>query len=66
MKQDSALLNQLCDQDKELIRKLYEALKDLESDIAEDVLISDYYDQVMRNIIELVTELKDKTEGKTK
>lgn len=66
MKQDSALLNQLCDQDKELIRNLYEALKDLESDIAEDVLISDYYDQVMRNIIELVTELKNKTEGKTK
>lgn len=66
MKQDSALLNQLCDQDKELIRNLYEALKDLESDIAEDVLISDYYDQAMRNIIELVTELKNKTEGKTK
>lgn len=66
MKQDSTLLNQLCDQDKELIRNLYEALKDLESDIAEDVLISDYYDQVMRNIIELVTELKNKTEGKTK
>lgn len=66
MKQDSALLNQLCDQDKELIRNLYEALKDLESDIAEDVLISDYYDQAMRNIIELVTELKSKTEGKTK
>ena len=66
MKQDSALLNQLCERDKELIRNLYEALKDLESDIAEDVLISDYYDQVMRNIIELVTELKNKTEGKTK
>lgn len=66
MKQDSALLKQLCDQDKELIRNLYEALKDLESDIAEDVLISDYYDQAMRNIIELVTELKNKTEGKTK
>lgn len=66
MKQDSALLNQLCEQDKELIRNLYEALKDLESDIAEDVLISDYYDQAMRNIIELVTELKNKTEGKTK
>lgn len=66
MKQDSALLNQLCDRDKELIRNLYEALKDLESDMAEDVLISYYYDQVMRNIIELVTELKDKTEGKTK
>lgn len=66
MKQDSALLNQLCDQDKELIRNLYEALKDLESDIAEDVRISDYYDQAMRNIIELVTELKNKTEGKTK
>lgn len=66
MKQDSALLNQLCDQDKELIRNLYEALKDLEIDMAEDVLISDYYDQVMRNIIELVTELKNKTEGKTK
>lgn len=66
MKQDSALLNQLCDQDKELIRNLYEALKYLESDIAEDVLISDYYDQAMRNIIELVTELKNKTEGKTK
>ena len=66
MKQDSALLKQLCDQDKELIRNLYEALKDLESDIAEDVLISDYYDQAMRNITELVTELKNKTEGKTK
>ena len=66
MKQDSALLNQLCERDKELIRNLYEALKDLESDIAEDVLISDYYDQAMRNIIELVTELKNKTEGKTK
>lgn len=66
MKQDSALLNQLCVRDKELIRNLYEALKDLESDIAEDVMISDYYDQVMRNIIELVTELKNKTEGKTK
>lgn len=66
MKQDSALLNQLCERDKELIRNLYEALKDLESDIAEDVLISDYYDQVMRNIIELVTELRNKTEGKTK
>lgn len=66
MKQDSALLNQLCDQDKALIRNLYAALKDLESDIAEDVLISDYYDQAMRNIIELVTELKNKTEGKTK
>lgn len=66
MKQDSALLNQLCERDKELIRNLYEALKDLESDMAEDVLISDYYDQVMRNIIELVTELKNKTEGKTK
>ena len=66
MKQDSALLNQLCDRDKELIRNLYEALKDLEIDMAEDVLISDYYDQVMRNIIELVTELKNKTEGKTK
>lgn len=66
MKQDSALLNQLCERDKELIRNLYEALKDLESDIAEDVRISDYYDQVMRNIIELVTELKNKTEGKTK
>ena len=66
MKQDSALLNQLCERDKELIRNLYEALKDLESDIAEDVRISDYYDQAMRNIIELVTELKNKTEGKTK
>lgn len=66
MKQDSALLKQLCDQDKALIRNLYAALKDLEIDIAEDVLISDYYDQVMRNIIELVTELKNKTEGKTK
>ena len=66
MKQDSALLNQLCERDKELIRNLYEALKDLESDIAEDVRISDYYDQVMRNIIELVTELRNKTEGKTK
>ena len=66
MKQDSALLNQLCDRDKELIRNLYEALKDLEIDMAEDVLISDYYDQVMRNIIELVTELRNKTEGKTK
>lgn len=66
MKQDSALLNQLCERDKELIRNLYEALKDLEIDIAEDVRISDYYDQVMRNIIELVTELKNKTEGKTK
>lgn len=66
MKQDSALLNQLCERDKELIRNLYEALKDLESDMAEDVLISDYYDQVMRNIIELVTELRNKTEGKTK
>lgn len=66
MKQNSALLNQLCDQDKALIRNLYAALRDLEVDIAEDVLISDYYDQVMRNIIELVTELKNKTEGKTK
>lgn len=66
MKQDSALLNQLCERDKELIRNLYEALKDLESDMAEDVLISDYYDQIMRNIIELVTELRNKTEGKTK
>ena len=66
MKQQSALLNQLCERDKELIRKLYEALKDLESDVAEDVRVSDYYDQVMRNIIELVTELKDKTEGETR
>lgn len=36
MKQQSALLKQLCDQDKALIRNLYAALKDLESAIAED------------------------------
>lgn len=59
MKQQSALLKQLCDQDKALIRNLYAALKDLESAIAEDVL-------TMRKISKLVTELKNKTEGKTK
>lgn len=59
MKQQSALLKQLFDQDKALIRNLYAALKDLESAIAEDVL-------TMRKISKLVTELKNKTEGKTK
>lgn len=63
MKQQSALLKQLCEQDKELIRNLYDALKDLESDVVCDVLISDYYDQPLRNIIELITELKNRTEG---
>lgn len=63
MKQQSALLKQLCEQDKELIRNLYDALKDLESDVVCDILISDYYDQPLRNIIKLVTELKNRTEG---
>lgn len=59
MKQDSALLNQLWSKDEKLLRDFYKKLKDLESAIAEDVL-------TMRKISKLVTELKNKTEGKTK
>lgn len=66
MKQDSASLNQLCEKDKELLIDLYEKLKDLDSVMQEDILLDSYYDQPMCDIIELTTEIKNRTEGETK
>lgn len=66
MKQDSVSLNQLCEKDRELLIDLYEKLKDLYSAMQEDLLLDSYYDQPMRDIMELATEIKNRTEGEVK